>query len=48
MVKVDVREPALYGVILAVLLGLRAWWRIDDWRRPLVPRRRIIPIQVRR
>ncbi len=48
MVKVDVREPALYGVILAVLLGLRAWWRIEDWRRPLVPRRRIIPIQVRR
>ena len=48
MVKVDVREPALYGAIVAVRLGLRAWWRFQDARRPLAPARRVIPIQVRR
>ena len=48
MVKVDVREPALYGVIAAALLGVRAWWRFEDSRRPVAPRRRIIPIQIRR
>ena len=29
-VKSDIREPLLYAVILAVLLGLRLWWR---WQR---------------
>lgn len=27
LVKADVREPVIYGVIVAVLLGWRAWWR---------------------
>lgn len=27
LVKRDIREPLLYAAILAVLLGLRAWWR---------------------
>lgn len=31
LVKSDIREPALYAGILAVLLGWRAWAR---WRRP--------------
>lgn len=30
LVKADLREPLLYAAILALLLGLRAWWR---WRR---------------
>lgn len=29
-VKSDIREPLLYAAILAVLLGLRIWWR---WQR---------------
>ncbi len=33
-VKSDVREPLLYAAILAVLLGLRLWWRL---RRPATP-----------
>lgn len=48
MVKIDVTQPALYGVALAALLGLRAWWRFEDSRRPLLPRRPIIPIRIRR
>jgi len=54
MVKVDVTQPAIYGAILALLLGLRIWWRYQDARRPLLqggfPRNkhRIIPIQTRR
>jgi len=27
LVKADVREPVIYGLILAVLLGYRAWIR---------------------
>jgi sulfoxide reductase heme-binding subunit YedZ len=30
LVKSDIREPALYAAILAVLLGWRLWWR---WRK---------------
>src|SRR5690606_7016569 len=30
LVKADLREPLLYAAILALLLGLRLWWR---WRR---------------
>lgn len=30
LVKSDIREPALYAGILAVLLGWRLWWR---WRK---------------
>lgn len=33
MVKADVREPALYAGILAVLLGLRLMWKVRDSRR---------------
>jgi sulfoxide reductase heme-binding subunit YedZ len=32
MVKADVREPALYAAILAVLLGLRVYWARNDRR----------------
>lgn len=52
LVKADVSAPLLYSVILAVLLGLRAWWREQERRRqrssgrPAMPAgRRIIPIQ---
>ncbi|MBW8311196.1 MAG: sulfoxide reductase heme-binding subunit YedZ [Rhizobium sp.] len=31
LVKSDLREPAIYAAVLAVLLGLRLWWRL---RRP--------------
>ncbi len=31
LVKSDLREPLVYAALLAVLLGLRLWWR---WRRP--------------
>jgi sulfoxide reductase heme-binding subunit YedZ len=55
MVKVDVTQPAIYGVILALLLGLRLWWRLVDASKPAsllggFPRskHRIIPIQTRR
>lgn len=27
LVKSDIREPAIYAVLLALLLGLRLWWR---------------------
>lgn len=27
LVKADVREPVIYGLIVAALLGWRAWWR---------------------
>lgn len=30
LVKSDIREPALYAAILALLLGWRLWWR---WRK---------------
>lgn len=33
LVKSDLREPGLYAAILALLLGLRLWWRL---RRPRV------------
>ena len=32
-VKADVREPLIFGALLALLLGLRLWWRLRD-RRP--------------
>jgi sulfoxide reductase heme-binding subunit YedZ len=28
LVKSDIREPLIYGAILAVLLGLRLWWAL--------------------
>ena len=33
MVKADIREPALYAVILAVLLGMRLLWKLQEKRR---------------
>lgn len=50
MVKIDITEPALYGLLLAVLLGLRLWWRLTDAPAAVAPRprHRIIPIQPRR
>lgn len=39
LVKADVREPVLYGLLLAVLLGWRVWWqrtRVSP-RRPPAP-----------
>lgn len=35
LVKADVLEPAIYALILAVLLGARAWWRELERRRQL-------------
>lgn len=54
MVKFDITEPALYGVILAILLGLRLRWRLFEAPRPTaIPAgfphgKRVIPLQTRR
>ncbi len=49
MVKADAAQPLTFGLILALLLGLRLWWWFQDARKPLLDlRRRIIPIQFRR
>ena len=54
LVKVDQSQPLLYGGLLVVLLGLRAWWREVERREQLAGkyqpkvRNRIIPIQPRR
>lgn len=34
LVKSDLREPLLYAGILALLLGLRLWWKLRAPRRP--------------
>ncbi len=34
LVKSDIREPAAFGLAVAILLGLRAWWTTQP-RRPL-------------
>ena len=53
LVKADQSQPLLYGGILAVLLGLRAWWREVERREQLAGkyqpkvRNRIIPIAPR-
>lgn len=54
LVKKDIREPLVYALILAVLLGVRAWWRELERRRQLAarapsfqPRGKVIPIQPR-
>ncbi len=36
LVKSDIREPLLYGAILALLLGLRVWWALRPVRTPIV------------
>lgn len=54
MVKKDVTEPAIYALVLAVLLGLRMWWREQERRRQVAgayapnPKGRVIPIATRR
>lgn len=54
MVKLDISEPALYGIVLAILLGLRLYWRVFEAPRPafqtgfLRSKHRVIPIQTRR
>lgn len=54
MVKADVSRPLLYALILAILLGLRAWWRVQERTRQLAAAfpgkqgRRTIPIVVRK
>lgn len=32
LVKKDITQPALYGLVLAVLLGMRLWWRWQSAR----------------
>ncbi|MBI4997193.1 MAG: sulfoxide reductase heme-binding subunit YedZ [Rhodocyclales bacterium] len=49
MTKADGTQPLVFGLILALMLGLRLWWWFADARKPLRDqRRRIIPIQFRR
>lgn len=57
LVKADQSQPLLYGGLLVVLLGLRAWWREVERRAQLAGkyqssqakvRNRIIPILPRR
>lgn len=54
MVKLDTRQPVIYGLIVAGLLGMRIWWREQERRRQLAgayrPGRpgRVIPINSRR
>lgn len=49
MTKAGAFQPLVFGLILALLLGLRLWWWFADARKPPVEqRRRIIPIQFRR
>ena len=53
LVKADTLLPAIYTAILAVLLGLRAWWRNQERQRQLSggyrgkPLPRVIPIETR-
>lgn len=52
LVKADTSKPALYAAILAVLLGLRLWWRFQEKQRQLAgayakPRGRVIPVSPR-
>lgn len=35
LVKADILQPLIYSAVLAVLLGLRAWWRELERRRQL-------------
>lgn len=49
LVKKDLHLPILYGMLVAVLLGLRAFWRYQEWLRQQqaarpVRRGRVIPI----
>jgi sulfoxide reductase heme-binding subunit YedZ len=49
MTKADGSQPLIFGLILALMLGLRLWWWFAAARKPLLEqRRRIIPIRFRR
>lgn len=49
MTKAGAAQPLIFGLILALMLGLRLWWWFADARKPLLKqRRRIFPIQFRR
>lgn len=46
LVKADILQPVIYGVILAALLGVRAWWREQERRRQLsAPPPRAAPLK---
>lgn len=45
LVKADVLEPAIYALLLAALLGVRAWWREQERRRQLASAPRMPPTQ---
>ncbi|MCF8151623.1 MAG: sulfoxide reductase heme-binding subunit YedZ [Burkholderiaceae bacterium] len=54
MVKADLSTPLIYAGLLAALLGIRIWWRLQERNRQLAgayspkPRRHIISIAVRK
>ncbi len=55
MVKLDTRLPAIYAVVLAILLAIRAFWRWQEMRRQMAGAygrkdggRPVIPIAVKR
>lgn len=54
MVKADISRPLLYALAVAVLLGARAWWRVEELRRQRAgaylkrPPGRVIPLVVRK
>lgn len=45
LVKADVLEPAIYALLLAVLLGMRAWWREQERRRQLASAAKLPPLR---
>jgi sulfoxide reductase heme-binding subunit YedZ len=51
MVKLDTRQPMIYALIVAVLLGIRFWWREQERRRQIAaayrPKGRVIPVNPR-
>ena len=54
MVKADLSKPLLYAILLGILLGLRAWWRVQERSRQLAgayltkPHGRIISIAIKK
>ena len=42
LVKADIRRPAAYGLVVALLLAFRAWW---SWRRVAAPVRRELTLE---
>ena len=54
LVKADILEPMIYGLILAALLGMRGWWRELERRRQIaagmprpMPGGKVIPLVVK-